>query len=220
MIDLPVYNSDGKEVDRMQIDETALGGRVRAVLLKQAIVMYHANKRQGTAGTKSRGMVSGSTAKIYRQKGTGRARMGANRSVIRTGGGVAFAKKTRDFSQRMPKKQRKLARNSAVLAKMKSNNTVVVDKLEFEEPKTKRFAEVLSNLNIDRSCLVATEDHNNNLYKSARNISKIDVLEIDQLNAGDICNKQKLLFTRSALELLINPPVVSEAEAAPEVEQE
>jgi len=219
MIDLPVYNNEGKEVDRMQIDEAVFGGRVRAALLKQAIVMYHANKRQGTAGTKSRGMVAGSTAKIFRQKGTGRARMGQNRSVIRTGGGVAFAKKPRDFGQRMPKKQRRLARNSAVLAKMQSNNTVVVDKFDFEEPKTRRFAEVLANLNIDRGCLVATEDYNNNLYKSARNIPRVDILEIDQLNAGDICNKQKLLFTRGALELLINPPAISEPEAAPEGEE-
>ena len=143
MIDLPVYDKQGKEVDRVQIDEAVFGGRVRPALLKQAIVMYHANKRQGTAATKSRGMVAGSTRKLYRQKGTGRARMGTNRTAIRKGGGVAFAKTARDFSQRMPKKQRRLARDSAVLGKLLSDDALVIDQLSFESPKTKEFATTL-----------------------------------------------------------------------------
>ncbi len=205
MIELSVYNREGKELEKMQIEESVLGTWVRPALLKQAVVMYHANKRQGTAATKSRGMVAGSTRKIYRQKGTGRARMGANRTVVRTGGGVAFAKQARDFSKRMPKKQRRLARNSAVLAKLKSENAVIIDELNFENPKTKEFAAILKNLNIDRSCLTVLDDYDVNVYKSVRNIPKMKVLEIDQLNAGDICNKQKLLFTKKALEALINP---------------
>ena len=103
MIELPVYNSQGKEVDRMTVDPAVLGSKVRPALLKQALVMYHANKRQGTAATKSRGMKVGSGAKLYRQKGTGRARVGNSRTCVRRGGGVAFAKVARDFSQRMPK---------------------------------------------------------------------------------------------------------------------
>jgi len=211
MIELPVYNHQGKEVDRIQIDESVFGGSVRMALLKQAIVMYHANKRQGTAATKSRGMVAGSTRKIYRQKGTGRARMGANRTVVRRGGGVAFAKEYRDFRQRMPKKQRQLARNSAILAKLQSGDALVVDKLEFDNPKTREFAALLDNLNIDRSCLVALEDYDINIYKSLRNIPKVDALEVEQLNAGDICRKRKLLFTRPALEFLLAPPVSEQA---------
>ncbi len=203
MIDLPVYNKDGKEIDRVEIDEAALGSRVRLALLKQAIVMYHANKRVGTAATKSRGMVSGSTKKLYKQKGTGRARMGANRTVVRRGGGVAFAKKARDFSQRMPKKQRRLARNSAILSKIKAGDALVIDKLEFESPRTSEFVTILSNLNIERSCLVATDSYDVNVYKSLRNIPRIDALEVDQLNAGDICSKRKLLFTRPALDVLL-----------------
>lgn len=206
MIDLPVYNQKGEEVDRIQIDEALLGGRIRPVLLKQALVMYHANKRQGNATTKSRGMVTGSTRKLYRQKGSGRARMGANRTVVRRGGGVAFAKLPRDFRQRMPQKQRQLARNSAILAKLKSNDTIVVDKLEFEQPRTKDFIGVMNNLKLDvgRSCLVALNDADVNVYKSLRNIPRVEALEVEQLNAGIICNRRKLLFTRQALESLLN----------------
>jgi len=205
MLDIPVYDREGKQVDRLQIDETLLGGRVRPALLKQALVMYHANRRQGSATTKSRGMVSGSTRKIYRQKGTGRARMGTVRTVIRRGGGVAFAKMPRDFRQRMPKKQRRLARNNAILAKMQSDNAIVIDQLNFDEPRTAAFAHILNNLKIDRSCLVATEKYNPMVYKSLRNIPRVDALEVAQLNAGDILQRQKLLFTRAALEALINP---------------
>ncbi len=211
MIDLPVYNCDGKEVDRMQVDESVLGGRVRPALIKQAAVMYHANKRQGSATTKSRGMVTGSTRKLYRQKGTGRARVGANRTVVRRGGGVAFAKLPRDFSQRMPKKQRRLARDSAVLAKMLGNDTIVVDELKFDAPKTSKFAGILSNLKIDRTCLVALEDVNEAVYKSLRNIPRVYSLTVAQLNAGDITRRRKLLFTRAALEKLLNPEVPAQA---------
>jgi large subunit ribosomal protein L4 len=112
MITVAVYNEDGKEIESLKVDEAAFGSRVRYALLKQAIVMYHANKRLGTVATKSRGMVEGSTRKIYRQKGTGNARMGTVRQHVRRGGGVAFAKVPRDFGKAMPKKQRKLGETS------------------------------------------------------------------------------------------------------------
>jgi large subunit ribosomal protein L4 len=125
MIDLVVYNTEGKEVDSLKIDETSLGGMVRYPLLKQAIIMCQANKRVGTAATKSRGMVAGSDKKLFRQKGTGNARVGNIRTGKRRGGGVTFAKSLRDFRKCMPKKQRRLARDSAILAKLLSNNVVV-----------------------------------------------------------------------------------------------
>ena len=203
MIQIPVYNKEGKEVDQLTIDEAVLGSYVRPQLLKQAIVMYHANRRQGSACTKSRGMVQGSTRKIYRQKGTGNARMGANRTVVRRGGGVAFAKQVRDFRQDMPKKQRLLARNSAILAKLKSNSAFVIDALAFDAPKTKAFMTILKNLKIDRSCIVATEKQDMAVYKSLRNIPKVDSLEVSDLNAGVIFNHQKILFTRSAIESIV-----------------
>jgi len=199
MIDLSVYNKDGQEVDNLKVDESVLGGTVRYPLLKQAIVMYHANKRVGTATTKGRSMVTGSGRKFFRQKGTGRARIGNIRTGKRVGGGVTFAKIVRDFGQCMPKKQRRLARDSAVLAKLLSNNVVVVDKLDFEKPRTSDFVNILGSLKIERSCLVAINTVDNNLYKSARNIPKVAVMPVAELNAGDICNHHKILFTKEAL---------------------
>lgn len=204
MIDVKVYNREGKELENVQVDEALFGGTVRAALLKQAIVMYHANKRVGTAATKSRGMVEGSTRKLYRQKGTGNARAGSVRTPVRVGGGVTFAKAARDFGKDMPKKQRRVACDSALLAKMQSGRVVVVDELNFEAPKTKEFARVLGNLNIDRSCLITLSEPDANVYKSARNIQKVDVLKVDDLNAGDICMKQKVLFTKAAFMALLD----------------
>jgi large subunit ribosomal protein L4 len=198
MIELAVYNTDGKEVDQLKIDESVFGGIIRYSLLKQAIVMYHANKRLGTAATKNRGMIAGSTKKIYRQKGTGNARAGTRRTAKRVGGGVTFAKIARDFGKNMPKKQRKLARDSAILVKLLGKDVVVVDTLSFESPRTKDFVKVLNNLSIDRSCLVAVGDYNENIYKSARNIPKVAVMPVAELNAGDICSHHKMMFTKEA----------------------
>lgn len=203
MIDVKVYNREGKEVDTMQVDETLFGSEVRYPLLKQAIVMYHANKRIGTAANKSRGMVAGSTRKLYKQKGTGNARAGNLRTPVRKGGGVAFAKSLRDFSKDMPKKQRRLACDSALLAKMQSGKLMVVEELRFDVPKTKEFARVLGNLKIDRSCLVTIGQQDSMLYKSARNLPKIDVMVVTDLNAGDICSKQNMLMTKEAFTALL-----------------
>jgi large subunit ribosomal protein L4 len=204
MIRLPVYNSQGKEVESLKVDESAFGGRVRFALLKQAIVMYHANKRVGTAATKNRSLVEGSTRKLYAQKHTGNARAGSIRTAKRVGGGVTFAKVARDFSKQMPKRQRLLARASAVLAKLLSENVVVVDQLKLEKPKTKDFAAVLNNLKIDRSCLVIINNYDETLWKSARNISKVSVLLATESNAGDICKHNKLLFTKDAFLSLVD----------------
>ena len=204
MIDVAVYNQEGKEVDSFQVDEDVFGGVVRYPLLKQAIVMYQANKRVGTAATKSRGMVRGSTRKLFRQKGTGNARVGNSRTGKRVGGGVTFAKVNRDFGKKMPVKQRRLARDSAILAKLQSGGVVVVDELKFEAPRTKDFSKILGNLKIDRSCLVTVNERDENLYKSARNIPKVSVQLVSDLNAGDICNRQKVLFTRDAFLSLLN----------------
>lgn len=199
MIELTVYNTGGQQVDTIRVDESVLGGCIRYALLKQAIVMYHANKRVGTATTKSRGIVAGSTRKLFRQKGTGNARAGTRRTGKRVGGGMAFAKGQRDFRQAMPRKQRMLARDSAVLAKLRSKEVVVVDGLSFEKPRTKDFVAVLRNLKIDRSCLVAIRQYDENVYKSVRNIRKVNVLPVADLNAADIINHHRVLFTKEAL---------------------
>ena len=204
MIELTVYNTSGKQVDTIRVDESVLGGCIRYPLLKQAIVMYHANQRVGTVKTRGRGVVAGSTKKIYRQKGTGYARAGTRRTGKRVGGGMTFAKTPRDFSQRMPRKQRQLARDSAVLAKLRGNKVLVVDGLTFDKPRTKDFAGVLKNLKIDRSCVVATNGYNDSIHKSARNIQKVAVLPVADLNAADILNHQQMLFTKDALVSFMN----------------
>jgi large subunit ribosomal protein L4 len=203
MITIPVHNREGKQIDSLKVDEAVFGGRVRHALLKQAIVMYNANKRVGTAATKNRGLVEGSTRKLYKQKGTGNARAGTIRTNIRRGGGVAFAKAWRDFGKDMPKKQRQLATDSAILAKLKVGNVVVVDELKFEKPKTKDFVKVLGNLNIERTCIVAIDQPDENLYMSARNVQGVAVMKAIDLNAGEICNRQKMLFTKDAFMGLI-----------------
>ena len=210
MINVPVYDKDGKEVGSLKVDKAMFGTWVRYPLLKQAIVMYHANKRVGTATTKSRGMVAGSTRKLYKQKGTGNARVGNLRTGKRVGGGVTFGKIARDFSRAMPKKQRKLAADSAILAKILTNNLIVVDELKFEKPKTSDFADILGNLKIERSCLVMTSALDENLYKSARNIPRVVIMPVSQLNAGDVCNHQKVLFTKDAFLVLLNRDKSSE----------
>src|SRR5210317_1237653 len=151
MIELPIYNKQGKKVDTMSIDEAILGGEVRPALLKQAYVMFHANRRQGSARTKSRGMVDGSTRKLYRQKGTGNARAGTRRTVVRKGGGVAFAKtKTREgYRQTMPKKMRRLANRNALLAKLVDDEVKVVAGFGLDRPRTKEFRRMLDALGID-----------------------------------------------------------------------
>jgi large subunit ribosomal protein L4 len=204
MIKLAVYNTDGQEVESLKVDEAVFGGSVRYSLLKQAVVMYHANKRVGTAASKSR------SRKLFRQKGTGNARVGNVRTGKRKGGGATFAKTQRDFSKSMPKKQRRLARDSAILAKLLSSDVVVVDGINIEKPKTKDFAGILGNLKIERSCLVTVSSENVNLYKSANNIPKVAVMPVSELNAGDICNHRKMLFTKEAFLDVLNRDQASE----------
>ena len=203
-MELSVYSRSGQEVEKLSIDESVLGGAVRRALLKQAIVMYHANQRVGSVKTKGRSEVAGSDKKLFRQKGTGNARVGNRRTGIRVGGGMIFAKTQRDFSKKMPRKQKRLARDSAVLAKLRSNSVVVVDALAFEKPRTKDFAAMLKNLKIERSCLVTLGQTDENICKSARNVQKVDVLPVEELNAGAICSHQKMLFTKDALVAFLN----------------
>jgi len=203
MIEVPVYNRQGEQVDAMQIDEQIFGGKVRHALLKQAVVMYQANKRQGTAATRSRGMVAGSTRKLYRQKGTGRARMGTIRTNVRRGGGVAFAKTPCDFSKTMPCKARRLARDSAILSKLIDGEVTIVDELSMQQPKTKDFAGVLAALKIDGSCLVGLEQLDQTVYRSARNLPRVDVMPVSDFNAYDVLAHRKLLITRAGMEAIL-----------------
>lgn len=219
MIDIPVYSLDGKQTDSIQVDEALLGGEVRPVLLKQAYVMYHANQRQGSAATKARGQVEGSTRKLYKQKGTGRARRGAVRTNIMRGGGVAHRKNPRSFRQDMPVKMRRLATRNALLAKLVDNEIKVVDGFGFAQPKTRQFAAILDALKIDRTCLLAVAgegDKDGNTVLSARNLPQIRTIRMDQLNAYDLLSRRYFLVDKATLTawLEAQKPAVKEVEEA------
>jgi large subunit ribosomal protein L4 len=201
MLNVPVYNEAGQQVGTEELDEALLGGRVNVALLKQAIVMFQANQRQGHAVNKSRADVEGSTRKLYRQKGTGRARMGNARTPVRRGGGNAFAKRVREYRQTMPKKMRRLARNQAILAKMTSDAVLILDGVAFDAPKTKRFATMLRAIKSER-CIFAIQGLDPLLYKSARNMTGVVIRDVAELNAYEILSKPKLVFTRAAFATL------------------
>jgi large subunit ribosomal protein L4 len=198
MLTVTVYNESGQQVGSEQIDPALLGGKVNASLLKQAAVMYLANQRQGNVAQKTRGEVEGSTRKIYKQKGTGRARMGPVRQPVRRGGGRAFPRKQRDFRKEMPAQMRRLARNNAVLSKIENNSLFIVDGLKFDQPTTKRFASMLKAVKAESGCLLATHGRDENLYRSGRNIPATRVIDVAELNAHDILKARRIGFTREA----------------------
>jgi large subunit ribosomal protein L4 len=203
MMEVPIYNQSGQELEKLQFDEAKLGGAVRKELLKQAIVMYHANQRQGTVKTLARGEVSGSTRKIYRQKGTGNARQGTVRQPVRVGGGHAKQKRPKDWRQFMPKKAKRLARNSAILMKIQAKDIRVVDQITLEQPKTQLMVKVYKALGIDRSCLLALENSDPTLMKAARNIDRTTITSVAQLNAWDILQNRTLLVTKAGLQQIL-----------------
>jgi large subunit ribosomal protein L4 len=204
MIEVPVYNQAGSKVDTIQVDEGKLGGEVRRNLLKQAIVMYQANKRQGTVRTLARGEVAGSTRKMFRQKGTGNARTGGIRNPIKKGGGHAKQKRPKDWRQDMPKKARQLATKSALLMKFQAAEVRVVDNIAVgDAPKTKAIAQMYKALGIDRSCLFALAERNENLEKSARNLDRTKLTTVAKLNALDVLQHRTLLMTRAGVDQLL-----------------
>ena len=200
MIEVPILNLEGKEVGKFPVDEALLGTVVRPALLKQAVVRHQANQRQGTVVTRDRGEIEGSTKKLYAQKGTGNARRGNLRTNLMKGGGVTFGKRPRDFRQDMPLKQRRLARNNAILSKILSGNLKVMDAFAFAAPKTKEVAKVLKALDADRSVLIATQGLDRNTYLSARNIKKAVIKPATDINAYDVLSTRTMIITKSAFE--------------------
>ena len=197
-ITVPVLGADGAEVDTITVDPADWGGRVNKQLLHDAVVMYQANKRVGTASVKSRGQVSGSSKKLYRQKGTGNARAGSKRTNVRVGGGVVHGPQPRDYSYSMPKQARRLATRMALLSKFIDNEAVVVDKLHFDAPRTKDMAKLLGAVGIDgQTCLVATGG-DVNAYLSGRNLKGVDVMPVGELNALALLKRKRLVISREA----------------------
>ena len=201
MVSLPVYDKTGNQVGTYEIDPAELAPRINRQLLHDAVVMYQANQRQGTHKTKSRGEVAGSTRKLYRQKGTGNARMGARRSGVRRGGGHIHARRPRDYSYRLPRKAVRQATRMALAAKLRDGEVVLIDDLSFEVPRTKEMAATLKALGLgDVSLLVATAEYDPAVYKSARNIAQVSVAPVRELNALCVLKPRRLLMTRAALD--------------------
>jgi large subunit ribosomal protein L4 len=203
MIEVPVYNTDGAAAGSIQVDEAWFGRRVNKNLLHLAVVRHEANQRQGTVGTKGRGQVEGSTRKIFAQKHTGRARAGTVRSPKRRGGGVTFAKSTRDFRVGLPRKMRRQALDSALLARMLDKEIVILDGLKLEQPKTREVAKVLKALGVERSCLLALPGDDPVLYKSARNLARVRVRPVADLTAYDVLWPNRVVFTKPAFEAML-----------------
>lgn len=199
MIELAVYNGQGKEVEKLSLPEERLGGEVKKALLKEAVLMYEANKRVGTACTKTKAEVHGSGRKPWAQKHTGRARAGTVRSPLWRKGGVVFGPKPRDYSYQIPKKAKKAALHSALLGKLLDGEVTVVDMLELDAPRTKKMVQLLKTLGIHESCLVVAKDDNHVLWKSVRNIPGMALMPASQLNAYEVLKRKRLLITKDQL---------------------
>jgi large subunit ribosomal protein L4 len=204
---LSVYNSAGQSVGTVEIDAAELGGKINRQLLHEVVLMYEANQRAGTHSTKRRGEVAGSTKKLFRQKGTGNARVGTRRTNKRRGGGTAKGPKPRDYEYHLPKKAVRAATRMALLSKFQDQETLVVDELKFPEIHTKQMADVLEALHVGGlSCLVGLGgrdvDDKKTIYKSARNIRGVRVSPAAELNAYTVLRSKRLLLTRAAVEEL------------------
>lgn len=196
---LSVYDTSGNEVDQIDVDDAVFGIEPNRAVVHQALVAQQANQRQGTANTKTRGEVRGSTRKIRRQKGTGRARQGSIRAPHHRGGGIVFGPKTRDYSQRLPKRMRRLAIRSVLSARAQEGSLKVVNGLSFDKPGARQMAETLQALGLDRSVLIVTGEPDERVKLSARNLSGADVLPAAYLNVGDMLAHRYLLLTVDAV---------------------
>jgi large subunit ribosomal protein L4 len=203
-LSLNVFNASGASVGTVELDPAELGGEINRQLLHDVVLMFLANQRAGTHSTLRRGEVAGSTKKLFRQKGTGNARVGTRRSNKRKGGGTAKGPKPRDYEYHLPKKAVRAATRMALLSKLQDQEAVVVDELKFGEIKTKQMADVLAALNLKgTTCLVGLGkgdiDEPKTVYKSARNIAGVDVLPASQFNAYQVLRPKRLLLTKGAL---------------------
>ena len=201
MANVSVYNIEGKEVGSIELNDAVFGVEVNEHLVHMAVVNQLANNRQGTQSAKTRSEVSGGGRKPWRQKGTGHARQGSTRSPQWTGGGVVFAPKPRDYSFKMNKKEKRIALLSALSSKVADNKIVVLDAFNLDEIKTKKFAEVMSNLKVDKA-LVVIEGENKNVVLSGRNIPSVKVTATNEINTYDVLKYETLVVTKAAVEKL------------------
>jgi len=227
MLSLKVYNKEGAEVGQVEVNPSDFGGRVNRQLLHDAVIQFLANQRAGTHSTLRRGEVAGSTKKLFRQKGTGNARVGTKRTNKRRGGGTAKGPKPRDYSYQMPKKAMRAATRMALLSKFLDNEAIIIDDFNLDKPHTKEVVKLLGALKLlgakssgetpgfDKNlegvtCLLGlsrgqddkTRESSRNIYLSARNLPTVEVAQSDDLNVYTILRQKRLILTRSALEAI------------------
>ena len=201
-MNIPVYNMAGEEVSNVTLPATIFEAKINRDLMHQALVRQMANARQGTHKAKGRSEVNRSTAKIYRQKGTGRARHGSRRAPIFVGGGVAHGPLPRDYSKKMPRKMRRAALRSALSVKAGNGDIVVLDEIQMDIPKTKEMLGMMGRLVENNSALLLLAEQNENVERSARNLREVKTLRASYLNIRDILGYDKLVMPLSALDVL------------------
>ena len=197
MAKVSVLNMDGKEVDTIELSDAVFGVEVNEQLVHKAVVTQLANSRQGTQKAKTRSEVRGGGRKPWRQKGTGHARQGSTRSPQWTGGGVVFAPVPRDYSQKMNKKEKRLALKSALSSRVNEEKLIVLDELKFDEIKTKNFANMMKNLGVEKA-LVVLNDNDQNVVLSARNIPTVKTAFTNTINVYDILKYNTVILTKDA----------------------
>ena len=201
MTNVSVYNIEGKEVGTIDLNDAVFGVEVNEHLVHMAVVSQLANKRQGTQKAKTRSEVSGGGRKPWRQKGTGHARQGSTRAPQWTGGGVVFAPTPRDYSFKLNKKERRAALKSALTSRVEEKKFIVVDEINFDEIKTKKFQDVLNNLSVSKA-LVVLEDGNKNAELSARNIADVKTAKTNTINVYDILKYNTVIATKAAVQAI------------------
>ena len=198
MANVSFYNIEGKEVGKIDLSDAVFGVEVNEHLVHMAVVSQLANNRQGTQKAKTRSEVSGGGRKPWRQKGTGHARQGSTRAPQWTGGGVVFAPVPRDYSFKMNKREKRAALKSALTSRVEENKFIVIDEINFEEAKTKNFANILKNLDVSKA-LVVLEDDNKNAELSARNIADVKTAKTNTINVYDILKYNTVITTKAVV---------------------
>jgi large subunit ribosomal protein L4 len=200
MIELPVHNIKGENIGEISLRDDIFNTKINQYLVHQVVKHYLANKRRGTASTKNRSEVRGGGVKPWKQKGTGRARAGTNRSPIWVGGGIVFGPAPRDYSFSLSKKMKVVALNSVLSDKVKNKEFIIIDKLFLEENKTKRMVEILKNLQAFKKPLIIIEKEDNGIAQAVRNIKGAKVLPVSKINTYDLINQGKIIITKDALQ--------------------
>jgi len=200
MPQVDVINRENKSIGSIDLPQEIFGAEVKRGLLHEVVRNYLANQRQGSASTRTRGLVRGGGRKPYRQKGTGRARAGSIRSPLWKGGGIVFGPLPRDYSYKLPKKVKWAALSSALSAKLSDGEVVVVDELTVPEPKTRLLVGVLKVLGLNNSTLIIIPEKDVALELAARNIPMVDVVRVSELNVYTILSHEKVILTKGAVE--------------------